>query len=253
MNIALLQARMGSTRLPGKVLKELHGKPMLFWIIQRLNTAHCIDKLVVVTSTNPEDDAIMDFCNQNNVLCSRGSDWDVLSRFYHAAIEHGATEDDVVIRMTSDCATHHGSTVDWVYKQFKFYGTDLFSNSNEEPFFLEDGFDVEVVKFRALEIAFYEAKLLSEREHVIPYLKNSKKFTLGFRKMNELCNFKLSVDTAADFEFIQVLFSKLNLNSSQIHDVVNLLKAEPSILEINKESVINAGYAKSLREDKIVK
>ncbi|MFM7618284.1 MAG: cytidylyltransferase domain-containing protein [Bacteroidota bacterium] len=253
MNLALLQARMGSTRLPGKVMKDLHGKPMLAWIIQRLQKANCIDKLVIVTSTNPEDDAIANFCKQNHVLYSRGSDWDVLSRFYHAAIEHGAVKNDVVIRMTSDCATHHGSTVDWVYKQFQYYGTDLFSNSNEEPFFLEDGFDVEVVKFHALESAFFEAKLLSEREHVIPYLKNSKKFTLGFRKMNDSCNFKLSVDTAADFEFIEMLYTKLDPDTSQIQDVVDLLKSEPSILEINKESVINAGYAKSLREDKIVK
>ncbi|MBM3447539.1 MAG: spore coat protein [Bacteroidetes bacterium] len=253
MNVALLQARMGSTRLPGKVLKELHGKPMLLWIIERLRSAQCIDKLVVVTSTNAEDDAIEDFCTRNKILFSRGSDWDVLSRFYHASVEHGAAEHDVIIRMTSDCATHHGSTVDWAYKQFQFYGTDLFSNSNEDPFFLEDGFDVEVVKFHALKTAFLEAKLMSEREHVIPYLKNSKKFTLGFRKMNDSCNFKLSVDTLADFQFVEVLFSKLDPNSFQIQHVVDLLKSEPSILDINKESIINAGYAKSLREDKIVK
>jgi len=94
---------------------------------------------------------------------------------------------------------------------------------------------------------------MSEREHVIPYLKNSKKFTLGFRKMNDSCNFKLSVDTLADFQFVEVLFSKLDPNSFQIQHVVDLLQSEPSILDINKESIINAGYAKSLREDKIVK
>jgi spore coat polysaccharide biosynthesis protein SpsF len=253
MNLGLLQARMGSSRLPGKVLKELKGKPMLLWIVERLKKANCIDKLVVVTSTNPEDDAIEHFCKFHGILCSRGSDWDVLSRFYSAAIEHGATVNDIIIRMTSDCATHHGAVVDWVFKQFQFFGTDLFSNSNEEPFFLEDGFDVEVVKFRALEIAFHEAKLLSEREHVIPYLKNSKKFSMGFRKMNEACNFKLSVDTSADFEFIETVFNKLEPNSFQIHDVVDLLSREPSILDLNKESVINAGFAKSLREDKVVK
>lgn len=253
MNIALLQARMGSSRLPGKVLKELNGKPMLYWITKRLQTATCIDKLVVVTSTNEEDDAIAQFCDLHNILFSRGSDWDVLSRFYYAAIEHGAKENDAIIRMTSDCATHHGSTVDWVFKQFQFYGTDLFSNSNEEPFFLEDGFDVEVVKFHALKTAFLEAKLMSEREHVIPYLKNSKKFTLGFRKMSDTCNYKLSVDTPADFEFIQTLFAKLDPHTFKIQDVVDLLRDEPSILEINKESIINAGFAKSLREDKIVK
>jgi spore coat polysaccharide biosynthesis protein SpsF (cytidylyltransferase family) len=253
MNIALLQARMGSTRLPGKVLKDLCGKPMLKWIVTRINQSTVIDKLVVVTSTNKEDDAIEDFCEQEGILVFRGSDWDVLSRFYHAALYFNAQSGDAIIRMTSDCATHHGSVVDWVYKQFQYYGTDLFANSNEEPYFLEDGFDVEVLKFEALKFAYDHAKLLSEREHVIPYLKNSKRFSMGFRKMNEKCCFKLSVDTAADFEFIQALYQNLIPDSFQIEDVVTLLESKKELLAINKESIINAGFAKSLREDKIVK
>ena len=183
----------------------------------------------------------------------RGSDWDVLERFYSAANFFGAKEGDNIIRLTSDCPTHHGSAVDWVFEQFVKYGVDLFSNSNEDPNFLEDGFDVEVVKFSVLENAFLNAKLHSEREHVIPYVKNSKKFSLGFRKMNDNCNFKLSVDTPADFAFVEAIFTEFGARDFNIHDVVHLLETKPELLKINEESIINAGYAKSLREDKIVK
>jgi len=253
MNFALLQARMGSTRLPGKVLKEINGTPIIQTLINRVSKAKCIDKIAVVTSTNPEDDALELFCNTHNILVFRGSDWDVLDRFYSAAKHFGAKEGDNIIRLTSDCPTHHGSTVDWVYEQFVKFGVDLFSNSNEDPTFLEDGFDVEVVKFSVLEQAYQNAKLHSEREHVIPYVKNSKKFTLGFRKMNDNCNFKLSVDTPADFAFVEAIFSEFGTQDFDIHDVVHLLESKPELLKINEESIINAGYAKSLREDKIVK
>ena len=150
MNLALLQARMGSTRLPGKVLKEINGTPVIQALINRVSQAKCIDKLAVVTSTNAEDDALEKYCNQNNILVFRGSDWDVLDRFYSASIFFGAKEGDNIIRLTSDCPTHHGSSVDWVYEQFVKFGVDLFSNSNEEPHFLEDGFEVDVVKFYVL-------------------------------------------------------------------------------------------------------
>lgn len=253
MNLALLQARMGSTRLPGKVLKELNGIPLIQTLINRVSGAKCIDKLAVVTSTNSEDDALEKYCNEHGVLVFRGSDWDVLDRFYSAAKFFEAKEGDNIIRLTSDCPTHHRSTVDWVYTQFVKYGVDLFSNSNEEPYFLEDGFDVEVVKFSVLEDAFQHAKLHSEREHVIPYVKNSKKFTLGFRKMNDNCNFKLSVDTPSDFDFVEALFTEFGSSNFNINDVVHLLESKPELLKLNEESIINAGYAKSLREDKIVK
>jgi spore coat polysaccharide biosynthesis protein SpsF (cytidylyltransferase family) len=147
MNLALLQARMGSTRLPGKVLKEINGIPLIQILINRVSQAKCIDKIAVVTSTNVEDDELENYCIQNNILVFRGSDWDVLDRFYSAAKFFGAQEGGNIIRLTSDCPTHHGSTVDWVYEQFVKFGVDLFSNSNEDPIFLEDGFDVEVVKF----------------------------------------------------------------------------------------------------------
>lgn len=253
MNLALLQARMGSTRLPGKVLKELNGIPLIQTLINRVSGAKCIDKLAVVTSTNTEDDALEKYCNEHGILVFRGSDWDVLDRFYSAAKFFGAKDGDNIIRLTSDCPTHHESAVDWVYEQFVKFGVDLFSNSNEDPSFLEDGFDVEVVKFSVLEDAFQNAKLHSEREHVIPYVKNSKKFTLGFRKMNDNCNFKLSVDTPADFAFVEALFTEFGSSNFNINDVVNLLESKPELLKLNEESVINAGYTKSLREDKIVK
>jgi spore coat polysaccharide biosynthesis protein SpsF len=126
MNLALLQARMGSTRLPGKVLKELNGIPIIQTLVNRVSQAKCIDKIAVVTSTNVEDDALENYCKEHNILVFRGSDWDVLDRFYSAAKFFGAQEGDDIFLLTSDCPTHHGSVVDWVFEQFVKFGVDLF-------------------------------------------------------------------------------------------------------------------------------
>jgi spore coat polysaccharide biosynthesis protein SpsF len=137
--------------------------------------------------------------------------------------------------------------------EFLKLGTDYFSNSNQEPDFLEDGFDVEITTFKALKQAWAEAKLLSEREHVMPYIKNSGKFVLGWRKANANYNFKLSVDTEDDLKMAQQIFSELKSNLDfAIDEVVDLLTSKPEILELNKMSEINSGYKKSLNEDRTI-
>jgi spore coat polysaccharide biosynthesis protein SpsF (cytidylyltransferase family) len=240
MNLCIIQARMGSTRLPGKVLREVNGKSILQNVIDRLSPSSLLDKIVVATSTNSEDQAIEDFCLSKKILCSRGSDWDVLDRFYQTALEHGAKSGDKV--------------VDFVVGQFKTLGVDYFSNSNQEPDYLEDGFDTEVTTFDALKTAWTEATLLSEREHVMPFIKNSGQFSLGWRKANARYLFKLSVDTEADLQVAQIIFERLHHNPEfSIDEVVELLDKEPGILELNKNSIINSGYTKSLNEDRIVK
>ncbi len=254
MNLCIIQARMGSTRLPGKVLREVNGKPILQNVIDRLSPSACIDKIVVATSTNAEDQVIEDFCRSKKILCSRGSDWDVLDRFYQAALELNAKSGDTIIRICCDNPIHSYKVVDFVVGQFKILGVDYFSNSNQEPNYLEDGFDTEVTTFDALQTAWNEAKLLSEREHVMPFIKNSGKFSLGWRKANARYLYKLSVDTEADLQVAQTIFQRLGHNPEfSIDEVVDLLEKEPGILELNKNSVINSGYTKSLNEDRIVK
>ncbi len=253
MNLCVIQARMGSSRLPGKVLRDVNGKSILQNVIDRLSPSSTIDKFIVATTTNQEDDAIENFCKKINAICYRGSDWDVLARFYHAAISQGAKKGDHIIRICCDNPIHSYKVVDFVVREFLKSGVDYFSNSNQEPDFLEDGYDVEVTTFEALEIAFQSAKMLSEREHVMPYIKNSGRFALGWRKANPDYTFKLSVDTEDDLKMAQRIFSELESTPDfSIDDVVQLLTKKPEILAINEESEINSGYKKSIESDKQV-
>ena len=155
MNLLIIQARMGSTRLPGKVLKTIKGLPLLEIQNQRIVKSKLVDEIIIATTTNSEDDAIEKFCLEKNILYSRGSDWDVLDRYYQAAKKYNPTH---VIRVTSDCPLHHHSVIDYVINEYLKSGKDYFSNSNHEPNYLEDGFDVEVFSFKALETAWQEAK-----------------------------------------------------------------------------------------------
>lgn len=254
MNICIIQARMGSTRLPGKVLRSVHGKPILQHVIDRLTPSTFIDRIVVATTTNAEDDAIEKFCIDHAIACHRGSDWDVLSRFKEAATLNGASYGDAVIRICCDNPIHSWKVVDFVGQQFNRYKVDYFSNSNQEPNYLEDGFDVEIVTYDALCYASEHAQLLSEREHVMPYIKNSKRFKLGWRKANDQYTFKLSVDTENDLKMAQNIFEELDhVPDFSIDDVVALLQRKPELLAINSESEINSGYKKSIREDRVIK
>ncbi len=248
MNLLIIQARMGSTRLPGKVLKTIKNISLLEIQQMRIRESVLVDKILIATTTNSEDDAIENFCKERNILCSRGSDWDVLDRYYQAAKEQKPTN---VIRITSDCPLHHHKVIDFVINEYLLSGKDYFSNSNNEPDFLEDGFDVEVFSFKALEIAWKEAKLLSEREHVTPYIKQSGKFTCAWKKYNKDYQFKLSVDSENDFKVAESIFNSFDsITDFGMNEVVKLLKEKPAILELNKDSIINSGYIKSIQNDK---
>ena len=253
MNICIIQARMGSTRLPGKVLKPVFGKPILQQLTERLKPSKRIDAVIVATTSNPEDDAIEAFCNSKGIACFRGSDWDVLDRFVKAAQQAGATAGDAIIRICCDNPIHSWKVVDFVVDQFHRYKVDYFSNSNQEPNYLEDGFDVEVVSYNVLVKASEEAKLLSEREHVMPYVKNSRQFKLGWRKANDRYNFKLSVDTKNDLKLAEEIFRQLEgAPDFSIDEVVELLNRKPELLSINQDSEINSGYKKSIANDRTV-
>ena len=250
MNLLIIQARMGSSRLPGKVLKNLAGKTILQHLVDRMKGSTRVDQLVVATTTNKEDDAIAAYCDEHAIACCRGSEWDVLDRYYQAALPYSP---DHVIRVTSDCPMNSYRVVDFVIDEFLQSGKDYFSNSNNEPDFLEDGFDVEVFRFDALATAWQEAKLLSEREHVTPFIKYSGKFSCGWKKFHPDYQHKLSVDTANDFAAVEAIFQHLKDNPDfSIPEVMNVLREHPEILALNAESEINSGYKKSLKEDKHV-
>ncbi len=248
MNLLIIQARMGSTRLPGKVLMDINGKSILENLIERVSSSKTIDKIIVATTTNTEDDVLEIFCKERNINYYRGSDWDVLDRFYEAAL---LFKPDNVIRITSDCPLHSHKVIDFVVNAYLESGSDYFSNSNNEPEFIEDGFDTEVFSFKALEIAWKEAKMLSEREHVTPYIKKNIALKHGWKQYNKEYKYKLSVDSADDFKTVARIFEELkSVKDFGMEEVIALLKEKPEIAELNKNSIANSGYHKSIKNDK---
>ncbi|NNE55291.1 MAG: glycosyltransferase family protein [Flavobacteriales bacterium] len=251
MTVAIIQARMGSTRLPGKVLKDIQGKTLLQNLVDRIRPAQKLDAIIIATTTNAEDDPIEEYCKKHEIQCFRGSDWDVLDRFYQAALSlEGAPK--TIVRICCDNPLHSHKVVDFVVGEFEQSGKTYFSNSNQEPDYLEDGFDVEVFTFDALKSAWKDAKLLSEREHVCPFIKRN--FSCGWKKAHPEYDFKLSVDTQADLDAVRKIFSELSHDPDfGIDEVVDLLQRKPEILDLNASSEINSGYKKSLDNDEIVK
>lgn len=251
--ILIIQARMGSTRLPGKVLKDLNGKPLLQRLMERLSSSHT-DEVVIATTVNSEDDAIEKWCKTNDIDVYRGSDWDVLSRFYSAAALYNLKDNDLIVRVCADNPLHHYDVINFGLSMAREKGLDYFSNSNLEPDFLEDGFDTEVFRYAVLKKANEEADLLSQREHVCPYMKQVDLFNCYWEKYRKDYNYKLSVDTDHDFKLVEEIFKnfedKLNFT---IDDVMAFLSEHNELLEINQDAIINSGYAKSLKEDKKIK
>jgi spore coat polysaccharide biosynthesis protein SpsF (cytidylyltransferase family) len=242
---AIVQARMASTRLPGKVLLPLAGKPILWHVVSRVGTSRLIKKVVVATTDRKEDDAICDFCRKNGIDFFRGSEDDVLDRFYRAAKKFRF---NAVVRVTADCPLHDPVVIDRVIGEYAKGGYDYVTNANPPTY--PDGLDVEVFSFAALERAWKEARLKSEREHVTPYIRNSGLFRLGNVANNsDLSSYRWTLDQPEDFEFIKSVYAAMKKDAFGMDDVLALLGRHPELLGINAGIGRNEGYAKSLRED----
>lgn len=248
--VAIVQARMGSTRLPGKVLLDVAGRPLLGRVVSRLRAARGIDQVLVATSTSPADDAVAEFCLKEKVDCFRGSEADVLDRFYQAAQKFGAT---VVVRVTADCPLLDPEVVDKVVSVFEEGGLDYVSNTLRYTY--PDGLDVEVFSFKALEAAWQDDRQPAGREHVTPFIRSSGKF----RTRNVDCetdlsrkNFRWTVDEPRDLEFVRNVYSRLGNGPFGWRDVLSLLEREPALMTINENIISNEGYYKSLAAEPAV-
>jgi spore coat polysaccharide biosynthesis protein SpsF len=229
--VAIIQARMGSTRLPGKVLAEIQGHPMLWHVVERVRSAETLNLIVIATTTEPADDAIADFCRQHSLNCFRGSEKDVLDRYYQAAREYHA---DAVVRITSDCPLIDPQIIDKTVRLFLEQSPDYASNSLVWAF--PRGLDVEVMSFTALEVAWREADLDYQRAHVTPYLyENPGRFkTLSLSAGDDYSMHRWTVDTHEDLEFVRAVCSRLEGRNFSYKDVLRLLEREPAIAEINR-------------------
>lgn len=250
MILAVLQARFSSSRLPGKVLKEILGEPMLFRQTERVDRSRMIDRLIVATSTDTSDDGIEGMCLRKGVDCFRGNLDDVLDRFYRAAAPLSPRH---VVRLTGDCPLIDPDVIDSVVERHLSEGNDYTSNTLEPTF--PDGLDVEVVSLGALKTAWEKAVLPSEREHVTPYIhKRPDQFRLGslLRAEGALSHLRWTVDEPEDFLFVQKVYEALYPKNPAFttQDILTLLSEHSELEVINSGFERNEGYAKSLEKDK---
>ncbi len=249
--IAMIQARMGSSRLSGKVLHDLCGEPVLTHVINRVKASNKVTETVVLTTVNKLDLPIIKLCSEKNIRVFAGSEEDVLDRYYQfsklCAVDH-------IIRITSDCPFMDPEVIDHIIDEHIKNNNDYTSNTLIETY--PDGEDVEIFTFAVLEKAWREAKLLSEREHVTPYIKkNEDIFKLKNIEYKEnLSDKRWTLDNKEDFEFISKIYDVLyNQNPLfGMKEILEFLKTNEDFEKINKHIERNEGYKKSLKEDKIV-
>lgn len=245
--IAIVQARMGSTRLPGKILKPLAGKPALWHLVERLKYSRRLKDVLIATTVNPEDDVVANFCAENHIKWFRGSEDDVLDRYYQAARLVGA---DPVVRITADCPAIDPTIVDEVIEGYFTGNYDCYGIGGEFP----DGLDCVCIAFRVIDEIWKNTDLPSDREHVgFTYINNHKgRYKIGvYEKFRGLAHHRWTLDEDADLHLLQAVFERLYKPGTIFltQDILNLMEAEPQLMEINAGIVRNEGYQKSLAED----
>jgi len=209
--VAIVQGRMSSKRLPGKILLDMGGKPMLARVLQRVRRARLVDQVVMATTVDPSDDPVVEFCQQHGYPCFRGNLFDVLDRYCQAAKHYQA---DVVVRITADCPVVDPGEIDRTIQAFLDADVDFAANRLPPPFTrtIPIGMDTEVVKFTALERAWKEAQEKYEREHVMPYLYDQPgRFNiLVLENEPDLGHMRWTVDTPEDLAVLRAIYASFN-------------------------------------------
>jgi len=236
---------MTSSRLPGKVMLDIVGRPMLFHVVNRVRQARTLDLVVVATTDRPDDDTVDDFCRQESIPCFRGNLDDVLDRYYQAARHFHA---DAIVRITADCPMLDPEVIDRVVNAFLELDVDYVSNTLECTY--PDGLDVEVFSAESLERAWRQAELKSEREHVTPFIyKHQDLFrTFNVRHAVDLSALRWTVDENEDLAFVQAVYDRLGIFFG-MEEVLSLLRRFPELQNANAGLRRNEGYLKSLQED----
>lgn len=229
----IIQARTGSTRLPGKVLKELCGNPVLWHVWNRLRHARKVDDIIIATTILSEDDSIQSFCEEHNIPFYRGSSNDVLSRYYEAAKTFNA---ETIIRVTADCPVIDPVVIDHLIDSYVNEKVDYMSNGMVRTF--PRGLDAEIFSFKILERTHKEAKLEYEREHVTPYIYNHPEIfsPMSFLNTEDISSHRWTVDTKEDFSLIKIIFDSLYHKKEifLLDDILKLFDENPGLAKINQ-------------------
>jgi len=252
--LIIIQARLSSTRLPKKVLLDLLGKPLLIRMIERVKLSNLASKVVVATTSNSEDDELVDLCKINNINCFRGSSLDLLDRHYNCAKKEKA---DIILKIPSDCPLIDPKVIDRVI--FNHLKGEFDYTSNLHPQSYPDGQDVEVINFSALEKVWEQAKKPYEREHTTPYIwENKSKFRLNnvlWEKGIDLSMiYRIVLDYYEDYQLIKSVFENLYLKNPMfdINEIVSFLDNNPEITKLNKKYIGVNWYRNHLDELKTI-
>lgn len=236
--VAIVQARMGSTRLPNKVMKPVVARPMIELLLARLARSTELDQIIVATSVDPRNMPFVAHIGTLGYFCEQGSENDVLDRYVQAARAHQA---DVVVRITGDCPLVDPELVDECVRRFRDAGVDYFSNVVPPTY--PDGLDIEVVTLAALERASRESEKSYDHEHVTSYVRESGKFrTAAMQNIEDFSALRWTVDEPADLEVIKKVFEHF---APEIHfgwrQVLDLYKSQPQLFAANQQIIRNEG------------
>lgn len=247
---AIIQARMTSTRLPGKVLADIGGQPMLAYVVQRVRRARRIAEVAVACATSLDDNAVESFCQAHGIACFRGSEEDVLDRFYQAAVKLRA---DVLVRITADCPLIDPGLIDQVVEALGAQRADYASNTLMLSF--PDGLDAEAFTFAALETAWRQAQQKSEREHVTPYLRHEAQFKragITAAPAEAAPDERWTVDEPADLQFIRAVYAAMDYRTDfDWRDIMKLLSSRPGLRQLQGKAIMNEGYYKTLYQQAV--
>jgi spore coat polysaccharide biosynthesis protein SpsF len=245
--VAIVQARLSSSRFPSKVLAPLAGAPMIAQQLARIKQAQLIGKIIVATSDDASDYKLVEYLQSIDVPFYRGSLNDVLARFHGAA---QACNADIVLRLTGDCPLIDADVIDQLVLQFS-NGAYAYGSTASPPSY-PDGLDVEIMTMAALETAYKEAQLPSEREHVTPYIRNHpERFNaLNITGIHDFSHLRWTVDYPDDLQMIENMIAHLKVPflEADRFDFYRIIEKNPNLKEMNIHTR-NEGYAKSLQAD----
>ncbi len=251
MVLAIVQARVSSSRLPEKVMKEILGKPVIGYLFERLAYAQGIDKIILATSLSPENDKLCGYIDSLGYDVFRGSEDNVLQRYYLASKQYSAHD---IMRITGDCPLIDPEICDRLIGEYFKQKVDY---AYLGPRFAE-GLDCEIFKFSVLEKCHQKASLLSECEHLTRYIHNHKdQFKiLRVDNIEDHGHYRITVDEPQDFEMLKILFEdyygKLH-PQGRFSDIKKYLDAHPELMKMNARIIRNEGLIKSLQTDKVIK
>ena len=246
--VAIIQARTGSTRLPNKVLMKLNGVSVIESVLNQLSFSKNLTNKIVATTINTSDDILIELLKSMNVDYFRGNENDVLDRFYQCAKYFKINQ---IVRISSDAPFIDPNIVDKTISFFNDSNFDYVNNFNIQNRY-PVGSEVEVFSFQTLETAWINAKKYSEREHVTPYIYNNPtKFKIGHLEyIEDLSKFHWTIDRSEDLEFARTIYKKIKNKPILLENILDLLKKESELLDINKNIDSQEGYKKSFEEDK---